>query len=280
MRQGFFGAICLACCAMFFSSSSWAEDYRFSPVNQYGINLTAEYWTPIINYVSDKSGVKLTLKIGRTSAETTDYVLNDEVEFIFSNGLFSPDREKLGWKVFARRNMPAVFAELVVAQDSTVRKLEDLEGEEVAFVSPESLITYKFPYAQLLAEDITVKPVFAGNMDGVLNQLFSAKVKAAGVNSQLAEAYVRRENRKLRVLWRSEPLNDLALMVSAKVPEKTARAVAKAFLAMHLDPRGRAVLRHASRSVGLPDDAYFISSNGSEYAAYRKFYQTAPSQLR
>ena len=108
----------------------------------------------------------------------------------------------------------------------------------------------------------------------------AAKVKAAGVNSQLAEAYVRRENRKLRVLWRSEPLYDLALMVSAKVPEKTARAVAKAFLAMHLDPRGRAVLRHASRSVGLPDDAYFISSNGSEYAAYRKFYQTAPSQLR
>ena len=37
--------------------------YRFSPVNQYDINLTAAYWNPIINYVSEKSGVKLSLKI-------------------------------------------------------------------------------------------------------------------------------------------------------------------------------------------------------------------------
>ena len=55
-----------------------------------------------------KSGVKLELKIGRTSADTTAYVLTREVEFVFSNHLFSPDRDHLGWKVFGRRQMPAV----------------------------------------------------------------------------------------------------------------------------------------------------------------------------
>lgn len=45
--------------------------YQFSPVNQYGIQLTAAYWNPIIQYVSERSGVKLELKIGRTSADTT-----------------------------------------------------------------------------------------------------------------------------------------------------------------------------------------------------------------
>ena len=64
--------------------------YRFSPVNQYDINLTAAYWNPIIQYVSETSGVKLALKIGRTSADTTAYVLTQEVEFSFSNHLFSP----------------------------------------------------------------------------------------------------------------------------------------------------------------------------------------------
>ena len=49
--------------------------YRFSPVNQYDINLTAAYWNPIITYVSEKSGVPLQLKIGRTSADTTAFVL-------------------------------------------------------------------------------------------------------------------------------------------------------------------------------------------------------------
>jgi len=77
------------------------------PVNQYGLELTARYWNPIIEYITAKSGVKLQLKIGRTSADTTAYVLANEVEFVFSNHLFSPDRDHLGWKVFGRRRNAA-----------------------------------------------------------------------------------------------------------------------------------------------------------------------------
>src|SRR5690349_1675837 len=107
--------------------------YRFSPVNQFDINLTAAYWNPIIQYVADKSGVKLSLKIGRTSADTTAYVLTQEVEFVFSNHLFSPEREQLGWKVFGRRQMPAVQGQIVVPADSPITDLAQLKGEEVAF---------------------------------------------------------------------------------------------------------------------------------------------------
>ena len=74
------------------SASAQEPSYRFSPVNQWDINKTAAYWNPIIQYVSEKSGVKLQLKIGRTSADTTSYVLAQEVEFVFSNHLFSPER--------------------------------------------------------------------------------------------------------------------------------------------------------------------------------------------
>jgi hypothetical protein len=35
-----------------------AESYNFSPVSQYGISLTTEYWNPIIGYVSTMSGVQ------------------------------------------------------------------------------------------------------------------------------------------------------------------------------------------------------------------------------
>src|SRR5574343_290340 len=107
--------------------------YRFSPVNQWDINKTAAYWNPIINYVSEKSGVKLQLKIGRTSADTTSFVLAQEVEFVFSNHLFSPEREKLGWKVFGRRQMPPLHAQIAVPADSPITKLEQLKDQEMAF---------------------------------------------------------------------------------------------------------------------------------------------------
>ena len=254
--------------------------YRFSPVNQYGINTTAAYWNPIIAYVSEKSGVLLQLKIGRTSADTTAFVLAQEVEFVFSNHLFSPEREQLGWKVFGRRLTPPVRAQIVVPQDSAVTELAQLEGQEVVFAGPEALVAYKLPYAQLLSRNIAVRPVFAGNMDAALVQLFNHKVAAAGTNSQLIDAYSRREGKAFRVLWSSGPMHDLALMAAARVPEKDLRAVAKAFVGMHQDPRGRDILEKASQQIGLTAVAYFIASDGSEYSAYRDFYRSAPASLR
>ena len=253
--------------------------YTFSPVNQYDINLTAAYWNPIISYVSEKSGVKLNLKIGRTSADTTSYVLAKEVEFVFTNPLFSPEREQLGWKVFGRRQTPPLQGQIVVPADSPITDLSQLKGQEVAFAGAEAFIVYKVPYAHLLSKNIDVKVVFAGNQNAAFAQLFAGKVKASGANSQLVDGYTRRENKKFRVLWSSEPFQDLALMASGKVPEKDVKAVASAFIEMAKDPRGREILHQVSKEVGLPNDAYFIAASGADYAAYRRFYQTAPATL-
>lgn len=254
--------------------------YRFSPVNQYDINLTAAYWNPIIQYISEKSGVKLQLKIGRTSADTTAFVLAQEVEFVFSNHLFSPERDKLGWQVFGRRQTPPVNGQIVVLDDSPITRLSELKGAEVAFPGPEATVAYKFPYAHLLSQGIDVKVVFGGNQNGALAQLVAGKVKASGGNSQLIEGYAKRENRKFRVLWSSEPLYDLALMASGKVRERDLKAVSQAFFNMHKDPRGKEILQQAAQIVGQPSSPDFIPSDGSEYAAYRRFYLTAPPSLR
>ncbi|MBS1144567.1 MAG: phosphate/phosphite/phosphonate transporter substrate-binding protein [Proteobacteria bacterium] len=275
----------ILCCAtaLAFITSSFADEapvYRFSPVNQWDINKTAAYWNPIINYVSEKSGVKLQLKIGRTSADTTSYVLAQEVEFVFTNHLFSPEREKLGWKVFGRRQAPPLRAQIAVPADSPITRLEELKGEEVSFAGPEAFIGYKVPYAHLLSKGIDVKVVFGGNQNAAFAQMFAGKSKAVGSNSQLIQGYVFREKKAFRILWSSEEYHDLALMASSKVPEKDLKAVASAFHRMNLDARGRDILARATREVGLNDDAYFVPASLADYANYRKFYQSAPAVLR
>ena len=46
------------------------------------------------------------------------------------------------------------------------------------------------------------------------------------------------------------------------------------------DPKGREVLHAAAKAVGMESDAGFVASDGREYDSYRKFYLTAPAQLR
>lgn len=260
--------------------SGHADSYRFSPVNQYGINLTASYWNPIIRYVSQKSGVAIELKIGRTSADTTAYVLAEEVELVFTNHLFSPEREKLGWKVFGRRNTPPVTGQIVVAADSPAKSLADLEGQTVVYPGPEATVSYKFTHAEILRRRVQVQTAFAGNTDAALVQLFSGRARAAGVNSQLVEQYAKREGKSYRVVWASEPLHDLALMASSKVPSSAIAAISRAFVSMSKDPAGRAILQAAATLVGETQELSFVSSNGSEYAPYRNFYRTAPVELQ
>jgi len=254
--------------------------YRFSPVNQWDINRTAAYWNPIIKHVSEKSGVKLELKIGRTSADTTAYVLAKEVEFVFSNHLFSPEREQLGWKVFGRRWTPPLHGQIAVPADSPITRLEELNGQEVVFAGPEAFIGYKVTYGYLSSKNIEVKSVFAGNQNAAFAQLFAGKAKAVGSNSALVDGYAIKEGKKFRVLWTSEGYHDLALMASSKVPEKDVKAVASAFVGMHNDPVGKAILLKASEEVGLDQKAYFLPATGADYASYRKFYQTLPASLR
>ena len=257
-----------------------ARVYHFSPVNQWDLTQTAAYWNPIVDYVSGKSGVDLKLKLGRTSADTTAYVLANEVEFVFSNHLFSPDRVKLGWHVFGRRAGGTIRGQIVVAADSAIQTLGDLSGRSVGFAGPEAFIGYKVTMAELLKRGVKATPVFHGNQNAAFAALFSARVAAVGSNSMLVDGVAKREGRQFRVLWTSEGYHDLALMASSRVPRDTVQAVSAAFLNMHLDPAGRKALDAAARAVGLVGDNHFVTASDRDYDNYVRFYESAPSFMR
>ncbi|MFD0668848.1 phosphate/phosphite/phosphonate ABC transporter substrate-binding protein [Ramlibacter sp. MAHUQ-53] len=257
-----------------------AATYHFSPVNQHSLQLSASYWNPILEYVSQRSGVTLQLKLGRTSAETTALVLAGESDFAFTNHLFSPERAKLGWKVFGRRNAPPVSGQIIVPDESPIRTLADLGDKDIAFPGPEALVAYKVTYAQLLERRIPARAVFAGNLDAAFTQLVSGRTAAMGTNSQMVAEYAARENRKFRVLWSSAPFSDLALMASPRVPDAQVQAVARAFLGMHRDPEGRQVLEASARVIQAKDPVSFVAATDADYASYRDFYRTAPAALR
>ncbi|MGV3469666.1 phosphate/phosphite/phosphonate ABC transporter substrate-binding protein [Limnobacter sp.] len=254
--------------------------YRFSPVNQWDIPKTAAYWNPIIQYVSQQSGVQLELKIGRTSADTTAYVLAQEVEFVFSNHLFSPERDKLGWKVFGRRTGPALQGQIAVLDNSPIRTLEELDKQDMVFAGPEAFVGYRVPQAELLSRGVEVNAVFAGNQNAAFAQLMAGKAKAVGSNSALIDGFAEKQGTKFRVLWTSESYLDLALMASSKVSTRDVRAVANAFVNMHKSKAGALILKQASESVGMDPNSHFLSATDKDYESYRRFYATAPMAVR
>lgn len=258
-----------------FSSRVLADDVKplyFGVINQRSISLTAQSWNPILSYVGKKVGVPLVLKIGKTASETTDMTERGEHAFAYTNHMFTPERDKIGYRAILRIQGDPIHGVIVVHEKSPVRSIQDLKGMPVAFPSRDAFVGYWLPMDFLIKSGITVKESFAGNQEGAMSQLQFGHT-AAAVNKKLLDQYSTREDVRFRVIWTSEPYLDIPVMVHPSVPMKLVEAVREAFIGMSQDPEGLKALQASSDALKTPRVWNFIRAEDRDYENYRRFYR-------
>jgi phosphonate transport system substrate-binding protein len=250
------------------------KPYTFYVLHQRTISLTAQYWNPILTFVSAKSGVPLELKLAKNARDGNAIAEAGGYDFQYTNHFFTPERDRLGWKVIARPAGPGIRSQIVVPVDSPIQSLVELRGKEVAFVTPDGFTGYWLPMDALLRAKVDVKVVFTGNQEASSAQLRINKVAAAGVNSSVMARYGRRENFEYRALWTSDIYQDLCIMANPKVPREKVAAVRAALVSMQNDPEGRKVLQDGADLLKMNSDLGFVAADDRDYDNYRKFYKT------
>jgi phosphonate transport system substrate-binding protein len=248
--------------------------YSINVLNQRSIALTAEYWNPIITYVSKKSGVPLQLRLAKTAKEGNSIAENGGYDFIYTNHFFTPERDRLGFKVIARPAGPGIRSQIVVPEDSPIQSLQDLAGKDVAFVSPDAFAGYWLPMDALVRAKVKVNVVFTGNQEASSAQLRINKIAAAGVNGSVMQRYARRESFQYRALWTSELYQDLCVMANPKVPADKVAAVRTALITMAKDPEGAKILHAGAELLKSTGELGFVAADNHEYDNYRRFYRT------
>jgi phosphonate transport system substrate-binding protein len=266
--------ILAAAVAMYSPGADAQQAYAFHVLNQRTIALTAQYWNPILTHVSSKSGVPLELKLAKTAQEGNAIAEKGNYAFLYTNHFFTPERDRLGYKVIARPAGPGIRSQIVVPVDSPIRSLEDLKGKEVAFVTPDGFTGYWLPMDALLRAKVDVKVVFTGNQEASSAQLKVNKVAAAGVNSSVMARYGRRESFEYRALWTSDIYQDLCIMANPRVPADKVAAVKAAFIDMVKHPEGRQILQAGADLLKSNGELGFVAAENREYDNYRKFYRT------
>ena len=250
------------------------KSYTFYVLNQRSVALTAQYCNPILTYVGRKSGVPLELKLAKTAQEGNAIAEKGGYDFQYTNHFFTPERDRLGWKVIARPAGPGIRSQIVVPEDSPAQSLQDLNGKDVGFVTPDGFTGFWLPYDALLRAKVKVNVVFTGNQEASSAQLRVNKIAAAGVNSSVMARYGRRESFAYRALWTSEIYQDLCIMVNPKVPADKVAAVRAALIGMVNDPEGRKVLEAGAELLKSTGDLGFVNAEDRDYDNYRKFYRT------
>ena len=266
--------ILAAAVAMHSPGAAAQQAHSFYVLHQRTVSLTAQYWNPILTHVSKKSGVPLELKLAKTAKEGNAVAEAGKYDFLYTNHFFTPERDRLGYKVIARPAGPGIRSQIVVPVDSPIQSLEDLKGKEVAFVTPDGFTGYWLPMDALLRAKVDIKVVFTGNQEASSAQLKVNKVAAAGVNSSVMARYGRRESFEYRALWTSEIYQDLCIMANPKVPAGKVAAVRAALINMVNDPEGRQILEAGADLLKSNSELGFVGAENRDYDNYRKFYRT------
>jgi phosphonate transport system substrate-binding protein len=254
------------------SGGAGAAEYSFGVLSQRSAVLTAQYWNPILEAASARSGAPLALKIARTAPESNEQTAAGAYDFVYSNAIFQPSIA--GYRVILRPRGKAITGQIVTLKDSPIHSLADLNGRETGFPSSEALLGYVVPMDHLRRNGIQVFPVFGGNQEGIMGQLKAGKVPAAGVNSQVMKAFAAREGVAYRVLWESAPFHNIPIAVHARVPADVVAAVQAAFIAMSDDAAGQEIFAAAGALIGQEPPYGFLKSSQQDYAGYVDFYRT------
>lgn len=255
-----------------------AAPYAFGVVPQRSAVLTAQYWNPILNYISTATGIQIELKMARTAPEHAEGIGRGEYDLLYSNHQFKPENDTQGYRVFARPIDASISGQIVVPADSRLQKIEDLAGKEVVFPSQVAFVGFTVPMDGLKRAGIEVKALFAGNQEGAMGQLRAGRAVAAGVNSQVMADYAKREAYGYRVLWASESYLNIPLAAHPRVPAAHVEALRKAFVAMSEDPAGQLVLRTSAALVKQSPPYGFVVASDSEYDNQRRVYRGAVSR--
>ena len=245
----------------------------FGVISQRSPILTAAYWNPIIRYVSEKSGMSIRVRVGKTGVDTSEMIRRGEVDFIFSNHIFHPDNVASGYYVIARDGGKPISGQLVVPVDSPIKTLSDLSGKTVVFPSRVAFVGYMVPIHRLYAERILVKPKFAGNQEGAMGQLVAGSAEVAGVNSEVMREFALREKYGYRAVWTSKSYLNMPVAAKPGLPKQTVEAVRKALVGMKHDPEGRKILIGSAKTVGQDIADGFEIAHDQQYRDQRMLYR-------
>jgi len=249
--------------------------YSFGPVTQRSPVLTAQYWNPVLDYVSRRAGVTLTLKVAATGDQSSDATVRGEYDFVYSNHQFKPSAAAQGYSVILRPRAPEISGQIVTLEESSIRTLQDLQGKTVGFANSQAFAGYTVPMDQLLRQRIVVHPVFGGSQEGIMAQLMAGSVIAAGVNGAIMRDFASRENLSYRILWRSRSYPDLAISVHPRVPANVVNRVRKAFAGMAADAEGLAILEASAMLIKQNPPYGFLPATQRDYQGYLDFYRNS-----
>lgn len=229
-------------------------------------------YEPLADYLSKKTGVRVTLKVLTYRGNIIDNFQSLKLDGAFF-GSFSYvlAHAKLGVVALARPEAPdgtsSYHGVIFVRKDGGIRTVRQMKGKRLARVARATTAGYLFPSiflgrAGVRNPETYFKEIYyAGTHEGTIDDVLDRKADV-GVSKNTVYDRFAAENsrigRDLAILGKSDDVPENALALRKDIEDSVKRKLVDALIAMRADPEGAKVLKAfgARRFIATTDADY------------------------
>ena len=225
-------------------SETAGRAYSFGVVPQQSASEVARLWTPILAYLSDKTGLTLHLETAKDIETFEQRLTAGGYDFAYSNPLtYAVQHHGHGYEAFAKEKDRVLTGILVVRKDSPYHALADLAGTDLAFPAETSAAASVVPRAHLSKLHIPFTPHYVGSHDSAFLTVAKGLYAAGGGVTRTFEMLQPAVREQLRILWTTPGYPPQAFIARRGLPADAVGRLQAAMLAAETDPAGQAVLK-------------------------------------
>jgi len=264
-----------------FMPSTWASPeekgnvtYSFGVVPQFESRKLFKIWRPILDEIEKRTGLHFYLVGSPKIPVFEKKYLEGVYDFAYMNPYhILKAHDTQGYIPLVRDGGRILKGILVVDKDSPVKNIEDLNGKQVAFPSPNALGAALLIRADLeKLYDIKIIPRYVQTHSSVYLHVALGETSAGGGVMSTLRSQKPSVRERLRVLYETRPVNPHPVSVHPRVPYVDREKVRRAFLDMANTEKGRELLARIPMKKA-------ISSNMNDYTELSdwgldEFYKT------
>jgi len=240
---------------VFMSFAQAAEPIKIGVAAMISPKETMRYYKQILDYVGTKIGRPVEM-VQKENYDEMDGMLDrgDVTVAFVCSGPYVKDKAKFGAELLVAPQsygQPFYHAYIIVNKDSPIKDLAGLKGKKFAFTDPKSN-TGKIVPTYMVGKDFNTTPekffsevIYTRSHDKSIEAVAKNMVDGASIDSLIYD-YAAKKNpvytQLTRIIRKSPAYGIPPVIVKKDMDPALKEALRKAFLSMHEDPAGKAIL--------------------------------------
>lgn len=224
-----------------------SEEMTFGIVPQQAASKLARLWSPLLDYVSRESGLKIKFATAKDIPTFERHLDAGEYDFAYMNPYhFTVFNRHPGYQAVARARDKEIKGIIVVRKDSPIQSIEELDEMILAFPAPAAFAASMLPRSELLSLGLDFQSRYVSSHDSVYLAVAKGIYPAGGGVIRTFKNIESETRDQLRVLWTSQGFTPHAITANPGVSAEAMAAMQSALVDMEKSDEGKALLKRLS----------------------------------